>query len=114
METVCAGCHGGRVFAEYTGTKADYPADIHYSQAKKTCMDCHSADELHADGSDKVNRFEATNLPTCLSCHVELDLDGNRYHAQHIRDLACQVCHAQANKNCFQCHQGGFQGREGV
>ena len=103
METVCAGCHGGRVFAEYTGAKADYPADIHYTRTKKTFtfMDGHSVDELHADGSDKANRFEATNLPTCLACHVEQDLDGNRYHTQHIRDLACQVCHARANKKCF-------------
>jgi hypothetical protein len=106
METVCAGCHGGRVFAEYTGAKADYPADIHYSKAKKKCADCHPADELHADGSDKANRFEAAKQPTCRSCHTDLEADGNRFHAQHLSDLACQVCHAQANKNCFECHVG--------
>lgn len=42
----------------------------------------------------------------CSACHAELDSTGNRHHAQHVVDLACQVCHAQANKNCFQCHVG--------
>ena len=108
VETVCAACHGGRIFAEFTGTNSDYAADVHYSKAEMTCRKCHSADEMHSDGSHAANRFQIEPRPSCRGCH-EKAVDpaaGNRFHTQHAKDLACQVCHAQANKNCFTCHVG--------
>jgi hypothetical protein len=108
METVCAGCHGGRVVGEYTGAKEDYAADVHYSKGRMACTKCHSADELHADGRGTANRFQENHTPECRSCHAVATEDGdtNPFHARHAENLACQVCHAQANKNCFICHVG--------
>ena len=108
METVCAACHGGRVFSEYTGVKEDYPADVHFISAEMACSKCHSSAQIHADGSMAANRFDAPNRPSCRNCHehVQANSGTNKFHAQHADDLACQVCHSQANKNCFSCHVG--------
>ena len=108
METVCAGCHGGRVFAEYTGSKEDYEADVHFSKAEMKCAQCHSAVQMHADDRKATHRFQVEHRPSCRNCHpdaVQTDSQ-NPYHASHKGRLACQVCHAQANKNCFNCHVG--------
>jgi Zn finger protein HypA/HybF involved in hydrogenase expression len=108
METVCASCHGGRVFGEFTGAKADYKADIHFDKERMKCVNCHTAAELHADGRNANQRFQVAPRPNCKHCHLKsFDVKGgNRFHLQHGQDLACQVCHAQANKNCFNCHVG--------
>ena len=107
MDTTCAGCHGGRVHGEYTGAKEGYQADIHYSE-DMTCMDCHQADEMHAEASDAINRFDAPYRPKCEKCHEEVvsDKPKTESHAIHRNKLACQVCHSQAYKNCFSCHVG--------
>jgi thiosulfate/3-mercaptopyruvate sulfurtransferase len=108
MEVTCAACHGGRVFGEYTGLNEDYPPDVHFEQEEMTCMDCHSADEIHADAGDASTRFEVAQLPSCLQCHPDVTDETTpiEAHRLHGRKLACQVCHAQANKNCFTCHVG--------
>jgi hypothetical protein len=108
METVCAACHGGRVFAEYTGINVDHAADVHFSKAEMGCLECHRAAEMHADGSGAADRFQAPHRPSCRGCHEQaLCPDGeNRFHTQHAGDLSCQVCHALAYKNCFSCHVG--------
>jgi thiosulfate/3-mercaptopyruvate sulfurtransferase len=108
METGCAACHGGRVFGEYTGTNTGHAADVHFTKARMTCLKCHGADEMHADGSGAANRFQAPHRPSCRSCHEKaLDHTGdNPFHAQLAEDLSCQVCHALAYKNCFRCHVG--------
>jgi hypothetical protein len=108
METVCAACHGGRVFAEYTGVKADLAADVHYRKAEMTCLNCHPSSEMHADGGNAIDRFQAPHRPTCRSCHEKaLNPTGeNHFHVQHGDNLSCQVCHALASKHCFNCHVG--------
>jgi hypothetical protein len=108
MERVCAACHGGRVFGEYTGLGEGAVADVHFSAAEMNCTSCHTSLEIHADGGAASNRFNAPNLPTCRNCHQKTvaGRSRNRFHAQHADDLACQACHAQANKNCFICHVG--------
>jgi hypothetical protein len=108
METVCASCHGGRVFGEFTGAKADYQADIHFSKGQMKCTQCHTAAEFHTDDRQVSHRFKVKSGPRCRNCHSKsLSANGdNRFHLQHAENLACQVCHAQANKNCFDCHVG--------
>ncbi len=108
MESTCAACHGGRVYEEFTGLKNEYAVDIHYGSEKMACTDCHTASEMHADASGADNRFEIPERPNCLNCHEEIVSTKPKSisHLTHIDKVACQVCHAQAYKNCFKCHVG--------
>jgi hypothetical protein len=111
MDTTCASCHGGRVHGEFTGANDDYDADVHYADEDMTCMDCHTAAEMHADAKDVTSRLVLPQRPACFKCHQDAGSQnsGNPSHALHADKVACQVCHAQANKNCFSCHVGTDQ-----
>ncbi len=108
METTCAACHGGRVYEEFIGLKKEYAADVHYESEKMACTACHTAKEMHADAIGVNNRFDIPERPNCLNCHKEVisARPKTRSHMIHKDKVACQVCHAQANKNCFSCHVG--------
>jgi thiosulfate/3-mercaptopyruvate sulfurtransferase len=108
MDTTCASCHGGRVYAELTGGNSGYGADVHYEKEDMTCMDCHTAAEMHADARGVQTRFDLPQRPRCKKCHAEVlsEEPKTRSHAIHKDAVACQVCHGQANKNCFSCHVG--------
>lgn len=108
MEITCAACHGGRVYGEFTGLKNKYAADVHYESEKMTCIGCHTAKEMHADASRVNNRFNIPERPNCRNCHEEVVSaePKTKSHNIHRNRVACQVCHAQANKNCFSCHVG--------
>lgn len=111
MESTCAACHGGRVVFDYTGQHPDNPPDIHYEAAEMTCTDCHEADELHGDGTGVSNRYRYSLRPACTDCHP-MDTSPTPVHRNHTGRVACQVCHGQAAKHCFQCHVG--TDREGL
>jgi hypothetical protein len=108
METTCAACHGGRVYEEFIGLKKEYAADVHYESEKMACTGCHTAKEMHADAIRVDNRFDIPERPNCLNCHEEVVSTKPKTHSHRIHKdrVACQVCHAQANKNCFSCHVG--------
>ncbi len=108
MDTTCASCHGGRVHGEFTGTNEDFSPDVHFEDEEMTCMNCHGAQEMHADAQKVSSRYTLPEKPTCIQCHEEvLQPDGkNLYHTSHGSKLACQVCHSQASKSCFSCHVG--------
>jgi thiosulfate/3-mercaptopyruvate sulfurtransferase len=108
MDIICASCHGGRVYAEFTGEDDRYPADVHYAKEEMTCMDCHKAAELHADATGITTRWDLPQRPNCKKCHADAvsEASKNRSHAIHRDKVACQVCHAVASKNCFGCHVG--------
>lgn len=108
MDTTCASCHGGRVYAEFTGANDGYAADVHYAKEEMTCMHCHKGEEMHADATGVNTRFDLPERPKCEQCHPEV-LSGKpktKSHSIHRGQVACQVCHAIANKNCFSCHVG--------
>ena len=108
MDTICAACHGGRVYAEFTGDNEDLSPDLHLEDEEMACTDCHSGDEMHADGTGVDNRYELSRKPSCRQCHegVFSTKGTNRAHTSHKGKLDCRVCHAQAYKNCFSCHVG--------
>jgi hypothetical protein len=108
MDTTCASCHGGRVYKEFTGGNSGYAADVHYAKKDMTCMDCHSAAEMHAAAGGLHTRFELPQRPQCKTCHAEVlsDEPRTKSHAIHKDKVACQVCHGLANRNCFSCHVG--------
>jgi hypothetical protein len=107
METTCASCHGGRIFAEFTGLNTGVKADVHFAKADMTCVDCHKADQIHAASKDVVSRFEASSHPRCKDCHADAaEGRDSEIHGTHSATVACQVCHALPIKNCFGCHVG--------
>jgi hypothetical protein len=111
MDVTCASCHGGRVFGEYTGLNDKYAPDVHFEKEEMTCMACHQAIEMHADPGEVPTRFNVPRRPDCLRCHPQVQAENtpNEAHRLHRQKLACQVCHAQENKNCFSCHVGTDQ-----
>jgi len=109
MNLTCAGCHGGRVAAEYMGQYEGFPADVHFSKAGMSCTDCHSGAQLHGQGAATApNRFAVTGGPSCLTCHPEAAPGQSRRQAHNVHggDLSCQVCHGGISKSCANCHAG--------
>jgi len=108
MGDTCSGCHGGRVAAEYTGQYEGLPADVHFTKAKMTCTDCHSATQLHTEGGPAPNRFAVTAKPSCLACHPTAAPGRSKVaaHNFHGGKLACAVCHGGIVKSCDGCHAG--------
>lgn len=107
MEEVCTACHGSRVGNEYLGKNKQCKADVHYEKGMMKCIKCHTADQMHGDGSKGADRYEVANGPQCLDCHEDIYGEKGENIEQHKthKDLAsCYVCHAQAYTNCYSCH----------
>jgi len=104
MDQTCYGCHGARNAGEYMGT-VGFAQDVHY-EAGMTCTDCHDVTNFHGTGEQYDSMWEHATLPSCLDCHEEADPETAELavHKTHGNDLSCQVCHGQANQNCFECH----------
>lgn len=108
MREVCAGCHVSRGWHAYAGIGTGI-RDVHYENAKFTCINCHSMDEIHGDGNVYDTRFKMPALPKCENCHSGLE-NKNSYHQKHINDFNCQTCHSQDYNNCGSCHIGTSDG----
>ncbi len=109
MEITCAGCHGGRVAAEYTGAYEGFPADVHFTKAKMACTDCHTGAQLHGTGGETAStRFAVASRPRCTDCHPEAAAGKSaiRSHTVHGATLSCQTCHGGISKSCVNCHVG--------
>ncbi|MGI6466778.1 MAG: hypothetical protein ACOXZZ_04210 [Sphaerochaetaceae bacterium] len=104
MDQTCYGCHGARNAGEFMGT-VGFAQDVHYEMGM-TCIDCHDVSNFHGTGQEYASMWDKPTLPSCYDCHQEVALgtDGIEQHLIHGDTLACQVCHAQANQNCFECH----------
>ncbi len=105
MTRNCTACHGSRIGDEYRGANEYAGADVHYRPLAMDCMDCHTGDEMHGDGSRPTYRYEVEAMPACLDCHADA-VAANTYHDAHIEDMSCQVCHSQTYKSCNGCHTG--------
>lgn len=108
MDITCASCHGGRVHGEFTGVNRELKPDTHFEDEEMTCMNCHTSREMHADSRGGSCRYDLPERPKCEKCHEDTlsENSKNKAHTSHGQKLSCQVCHAQANKNCFSCHVG--------
>ena len=112
MINQCTACHGSRVGDEYRGKHTDqipgYTYDVHYrknaSLGGKHCVNCHSAQEMHA-GAGEI-RYAVAEMPRCENCHNDV-AETNAYHSEHWGGLSCQVCHSQDYKHCDACHVPG-------
>lgn len=121
MTRNCTACHGSRVGNEYLGKHEGLQADVHFRQARMTCVDCHDAGQMHMldtscfechDGAAAesvpfpANRYDGPEQPSCAGCHpgTPTGEDGNLMHSQHGEQLQCQVCHSVSYTSCDGCH----------
>ncbi len=106
MTRVCTGCHGSRINDEYTGRNEGFPGDVHFTQGRMNCVNCHTGDEMHGLGVTADHRYAGERIPKCESCHAgALSASANIIeHTIHGQDVACQVCHSVSYKNCSGCH----------
>ena len=103
----CALCHGGRVYSEFTGEYSGTP-DVHY-QKGMLCADCHTADEMHGDGTEYEGRRDVATRPQCINCHPTSASSSNsaEAHEYHQSNLSCTACHTSGEyRNCQNCHVG--------
>lgn len=106
MVNVCITCHVSRGGHAYLGVGSGTQPDVHYTNKKYTCTECHSGAELHGDGVPVEQRYAYSKLPTCDKCHENIS-SSNNYHKMHAGDFNCQVCHSQDYNNCGSCHVHG-------
>lgn len=106
MVTVCVACHVSRGGHAYLGVAPGTQPDVHLTKMGFECIDCHSGDELHGDGTMVEQRYAYKELPKCVDCHTGLNYS-NSYHSIHYNDFNCQVCHSQDYNNCGSCHIHG-------
>lgn len=127
MDKNCTACHGSRIKDEFYGLNnalltrnkqylaADLPwkdagftlvADAHKT-AGMTCVSCHSAAEMHGEGSPLAgDRYQVSTGPSCsaVGCHGDVTSSNALHTSAHVAAMECQVCHSQPYKNCFECH----------
>jgi hypothetical protein len=117
----CTACHGSRIGNEYLGKNEGVQADVHFRQARMSCVDCHDADQMHMldtsciechDGSQYAEvglpsaRYDGPEQVSCADCHPDslTGEDGNTMHKQHGEQFQCQVCHSVSYSSCDGCH----------
>jgi thiosulfate/3-mercaptopyruvate sulfurtransferase len=104
MRLNCTACHSARVAHAYFGEAFGTRPDVHYTKIPGgSCLNCHSAGEMHGEGVARDQRYRVANGPACETCHAAASA-ANAFHSKHWNDLACQVCHSQTYQNCSSCH----------
>ena len=114
----CDPCHLTKQTSTFVGDmpkhKSKGPhADIHYEKGL-TCMDCHSAEEMHGDGNIYAHQMEAVTTE-CEDCHnspgkVVKEMNVTQYsldipsHKIHDATLDCTACHTGWTTRCVNCH----------
>lgn len=110
MTRNCTACHGSRVGKEYLGQNEGLPPDVHFRQARFTCVSCHTGAEMHGDytvdGGMPDHRYDGAQMPECTDCHAEVAAanSGILMHDLHGDKLSCQVCHSVSYSSCDGCH----------
>ena len=94
-EAVCVKCHGGEDGLAFSRQNPGSElADVHIVKGMK-CMDCHSAQEMHGDGTpyESAGAVGATDT-TCEKCHDPAQLRKCSIDI-HKGKLECAACHVR-------------------
>lgn len=106
MRLNCTACHAARVANAYFGESFGTKPDVHYLKLTGgQCTNCHTAQEMHGDGSVYTQRYTVKDLPQCEDCHTA-KATSNAFHLKHWNDISCYTCHSQEYQNCGSCHVG--------
>lgn len=113
-DTKCSSCHSRQGKEIALGL-----TDVHRTLGK-VCSDCHTADEVHGDGTTHNSMFDGGLKAKCTNCHTDdqatnvgstLLTPGHSGVSMHFTadpkndgDFGCDACHVQATVSCYNCH----------
>jgi hypothetical protein len=98
LDGVCGVCHSRQKAEAFTHGYADVHRD-----AGMGCMDCHTLEDVHGDGTAYASMLEDGAIDAqCSNCHVTLP--SNPYHNVHSELVDCTVCHTKSVVTCNNCH----------
>ncbi|MEW6054149.1 MAG: hypothetical protein AB1552_10255 [Nitrospirota bacterium] len=102
-QEICLRCHK----REKTIMKIDKDlnqTDVHVIRQMQ-CMDCHTAREVHGDGTEYQSMKQQGALDArCGNCHQEVRK--STAHTVHGDKLDCTACHVRHVVSCTNCHIG--------
>jgi hypothetical protein len=101
-QEVCQNCHGIETLEQAKKNKDAEDLDVHFKKGMR-CLDCHSAKEVHGDGT-AYNTFQQPGAmdTKCENCHSELSEVPS--HVVHDNKLDCNTCHVRDLPGCYNCH----------
>lgn len=101
-QTTCMKCHARESAMIVKVDKAANTPDVHF-KAEMTCMDCHTAREIHGDSTLYKSMKEPGAMDvTCEQCHDEVS--DSKAHTVHGDKLDCKACHVRHVISCNNCH----------
>lgn len=97
----CLTCHA-REASIMKIDKGANTADVHFANGM-SCMDCHTAREMHGDGVEYVSMKQQGAMDVnCEQCHEPLSKI--EAHTVHGNKLDCKACHVRQVVSCTNCH----------
>jgi hypothetical protein len=98
---LCLKCHGREQAMIQIDHKANQE-DVHLQQGM-VCADCHSAREMHGDGTAYISLKQPGAMDTkCENCHD--DIKPTEAHTVHEDRVDCKACHIRHVVSCTNCH----------
>lgn len=101
-QAVCENCHSIESLAEVKKNPESPTVDVHFKKGMK-CMDCHTAREIHGDGTPYNSIQDPGALDArCENCHKpESECPP---HELHDGKVDCNACHVRDLPSCYNCH----------
>jgi len=98
----CLVCHARESFMMIKIDKEANTPDVHFNSGM-SCMDCHTAREIHGDGVEYKSMKEMGAMDAkCETCHEEVSESIS--HDIHGDKLDCKACHVRHVVSCTNCH----------
>jgi hypothetical protein len=116
MTEQCTACHGTRVGDDFQGVLTGLP-DQHFTRGMN-CVSCHTAAEIHGDGTVYEHRYEVAAMPRCESCHdgdvavntssgcATCHVDGGDMSVTEVPPASVNHAHhVEGSSTCSHCHR---------
>ena len=100
-QEICLHCHK-RAKEILKFDSAAKQEDVHFVRGMQ-CMNCHSAREVHGDGTEYNSMKQPGALDArCGNCHESVTPSTS--HKIHREKLDCNACHIRHVVSCSNCH----------
>ncbi len=100
-QEMCLKCHARETSIMKINQKNNTP-DVHFA-AGMQCMDCHTAREMHGDGTEYSSMKQTGVMDVkCEQCHAPITKTIS--HTIHGNKLDCKSCHVTQVVSCTNCH----------
>jgi hypothetical protein len=102
-QAACEKCHGMESLLEVKKSPGSPAADVHFGKGMM-CLDCHTAREVHGDGTPYNSIQDPGALDVrCENCHKpeQLKCPGQEAHQGKVD---CNACHVRDLPSCYNCH----------